>query len=68
VQPNPGERAKTGSQEPTEDDIRNGGEGGNATDPVGLTDVDNYGGYGEDYSAAAQGGLVDLLHKMRSHK
>jgi hypothetical protein len=57
-----------------------GGEGGGgATEPVGLTDEvapilppegdeNNYGGYGEGYSAAAQGGLVDLLHKMRSHK
>jgi hypothetical protein len=55
-----------------------GGGGGGATEPVGLTDeVDpilppegdegDYGGYGEGYSAA-QGGLVDLLHKMRSHK
>jgi len=54
-----------------------GGGGGGATEPVGLTDdpilppegdEGDYGGYGEYFSGAAQGGLVDLLHKMRSHK
>jgi hypothetical protein len=47
-----------------------GGGGGGATDPIlpPEGDEDNYGGYGNDFSGAAQGGLVDLLHKMRSHK
>jgi hypothetical protein len=73
----PGERG-TGLQEPTEEDAR--GDGGTTkpppetvaeeTDPIlpPEGDEDNYGGYGNDFSGAAQGGLVDLLHKMRSHK
>jgi hypothetical protein len=38
-----------------------------AVDPP-EEEVEEYGGYGSNYSGAAQGGLVDLLHKMRSHK
>jgi hypothetical protein len=75
----PGERARTGLEEPTEEDARGGGGGGDsggggdATDPILPPEGDEnvaeeYGGYGSGYSGAAQGGLVDLLHKMRSHK
>jgi hypothetical protein len=54
----PGERG-TGLEEPTEEDARGGG--GEEPEPVELTE-DNYVG------VYAQGGLIDLLHKMRSHK
>jgi len=70
----PGEKARTGLEEPTEEDARGGGGGGGiATDPILPPEGDEnvaeeYGGYGGGYSGAAQGGLVDLLHKMRSHK
>jgi len=62
----PGEKAKTGLQEPTEEDVKEaggggGGGGGEEPEPVELTDDTYYGVY-------AQGGLVDLLHKMRSYK
>jgi hypothetical protein len=62
----PGEKAKTGLKEPTEEDVKEaegggGGGGGEEPEPVELTDDTYYGVY-------AQGGLIDLLHKMRSHK
>jgi hypothetical protein len=63
-----GERG-TGLEEPPLD-----ADGGNYSpnDPdfyVPTVDEDSTIGYGEDqYSGAAKGGLVDLLHKMRSYK
>jgi hypothetical protein len=55
----PGEKAKTGLEEPPEvSDLYM---------PI-ISDPSEI-GYGEDeYSGAAKGGLVDLLHKMRSYK
>jgi hypothetical protein len=57
----PGERARTGLEEPTEEDVRG------TTMPVmpDFTIPDNYEG---DFGDYAQGGLIGLLHKMRSHK
>jgi len=75
----PGE--KTDLKEPTEKDVEEagggGGEGGGGgnydpNDPdfyVPTVDDESTIGYGEDqYSGAAKGGLIDLLHKMRSYK
>jgi hypothetical protein len=52
-----------------------GGGGGGSNEPndpdfyVPTVDEDSTIGYGEDqYSGAARGGLIDLLHKMRSYK
>jgi hypothetical protein len=67
-----GERG-TGLEEPpiTEPDDTGGGNY-SPNDPdfyVPTVDEDSTIGYGEDqYSGAAKGGLVDLLHKMRSYK
>jgi hypothetical protein len=65
----PGEKAKTGLEEPPLDA---GGGNYSPNDPdfyVPTVDEDSTIGYGGDqYSGAAKGGLVDLLHKMRSYK
>ena len=64
----PGERARTGLEEPTVEDARVGG-GGDATDPVNIDYTPDFGGYGAgEYSGAAKGGLISLLHKMRGSK
>jgi hypothetical protein len=56
----PGERAQTGLEEPPLVSV--------VSDPYPFSPPSEI-GYGEDeYSFAAKGGLVDLLHKMRSHK
>jgi hypothetical protein len=65
----PGEKVETDLEEPPLDA---GGGNYNPNDPdfyVPTVDEDSTIGYGEDqYSGAAKGGLVDLLHKMRGSK
>jgi len=60
----PGERARTGLQEPTEEDARGGGGGEEPEEPEEPEELTE----GNYVGVYAQGGLIDLLHKMRSHK
>jgi hypothetical protein len=65
----PDEKAETGLEEPPLD---TGGGNYTPNDPdfyVPTVDDESTIGYGADqYSGAAKGGLIDLLHKMRSYK
>jgi hypothetical protein len=68
----PGEKAETGLEEPTDTSpIQGVDTGGYDTTGYGPSVIDSgeYGGYGADeYSGAAKGGLISLLHKMRGSK
>jgi len=68
----PGEKAETGLEEPTDTSPVQGEDTG-GYDTTGyepsVIDPGEYGGYGADeYSGAAKGGLISLLHKMRGSK
>ena len=72
-----GEKAKTDLKEPTEEDVKEAGgggeeESGGGEEESGGGEEESGGGGGEEPEGLtddyAQVGLVDLLHKMRSYK